>query len=124
MTPSGCLSRGSGGRDRRVLCIIYVYFKELILIIGFGWRKTLARGAMRPWVPRGAGNATWVWAWGVLICVGCVLFARFYALKGLPWVFMEKGVKLVRFGVVGVVLAVNARLAVETGPGCVGKRWN
>ena len=34
----------------------------------------------------------------------------------LVWVYMEKGVKSRRPGVVGEVLAVNPGLAVETGP--------
>ena len=81
VTPPGCLSRGSGGRDCRVLCVIYVYFKEFNLILGFGWRERRARDAERLWGPRGAGKATWVWAWGGLICVGRVLFAEFCTPK-------------------------------------------
>ena len=110
MTPSGCVSRGSGVRDRRVLCVIYVYFKELNLIRGIGWRERRARGTVMPWGPRGAGKATWVWAWGVLICVGRVLFAGLYTPKWLFWVFVEKGAKIRRFGVVGAVPAVDSGL--------------
>ena len=65
-----------------------------------------------------------MWAWGVLICVGCVTFAGFCASKWLFWVVVEKDVKIRRSGVVGEVLAVNPGLAVETGPGGVGRRWN
>ena len=34
VTPSGYLSPGSGVCDRRVLCLIYVYLKELNLVTG------------------------------------------------------------------------------------------
>ena len=37
MTLSCCLSRGFGGRDCRVLCVIYAEFKELCIDIGFIW---------------------------------------------------------------------------------------
>ena len=38
--------------------------------------------------------------------------------------FLEKGVKIHRFGGVGALLAVDPRLAVETGPGGVGRHPN
>ena len=61
---------------------------------------------------------------GVLICVGCVLFAGFCTPKWLVWVFVLKGVKICRLGVVGAVLTVDPGLALETGPGGVGTRQN
>ena len=124
MPPSGCLSPGSWVRGCRFLCVIYVCFTELNLIIGFGWRERRSRGAVRPRGPRGANKATWVWAWAVLICVGCVPFAGFCTPKWLYWVCVETSMKIRRFGVVGEALAVNPGLAVETGPGGVGRRWN
>ena len=98
--------------------MIYLLFKEVHLIIEFGWRERRARGALRPWGPLGAGKAAWVWAWGFLICVGCVLFAGVCNLKWLFWVLVEKG------GVVGGTLAMDPGLAVEIGPGGVGRRQN
>ena len=77
---------------------------------------------MRSWGLRGAADAVWVWAWGVLICVGCGIVAGFCAPKWLVWAFVERGVKLRCSGVVGEVLAVNPGLAVETGPGGMGRR--
>ena len=79
---------------------------------------------MRPWGPRGAGKATWVWAWGVLTCVGGVLFAGVCTPKWLFWVFVENGVKIRRFGGVGAVLAVDPELVVKAGPGGVGRHQN
>ena len=46
---------------------------------------------MRPWGPRGAGKAAWVWAGEVLTCIGCVLFAIFCTPKWLVWVCVDKG---------------------------------
>ena len=65
MTSSGCLSRGSKGRDRRTLCAIYVYFKAVSIIIEFGLHERRAWDVVRSWGLRGAGKAVWVWAWGV-----------------------------------------------------------
>ena len=65
VTSSGCLSRGSRGRDCRVVCVIYVYYKELCIIVWFGLHERCARDVVRPWGPRGAGKAVWVRAWGV-----------------------------------------------------------
>ena len=65
VTSWGCLSRGSRGRDCRAACVLYVYVKELCIIVGFGLQERCARDVMRPWGPRGAGKAVWVWAWGV-----------------------------------------------------------
>ena len=56
--------------------------------------------------------------------VGCVLFAGICTSWRLFRVFAEKGVEIRCFGVVGEELAVNPVLAVETGPGGVGGRWN
>ena len=52
---------------------------------------------MRPWGPRGAGKATWVWVRGVLICVALVTFAELYTSKRLVWGFVEKSVNIRRF---------------------------
>ena len=61
---------------------------------------------------------------GVLIYVGRVIFAGPYTSKWPVWVFVEKGVKICRFAVVRGLLAVDAGLVVETGPGGVGRRQN
>ena len=56
---------------------------------------------MRPWArvglarPRGCAPA------GILTCVGRMIFAGCYTPKWLIWAFVEKAVKLRRFGVVG-----------------------
>ena len=63
MTSSGCLSRKSRGRNCRIVCVLYVSFKELCIIIGFRLHERRARDVMRSWGPRGAGKAVWVWAW-------------------------------------------------------------
>ena len=65
MTSSGCLSRGSRGRDCRVLCVVFIYFEELCILIGFGLHERRAWDVVRSWGLRGAGKAVWVWAWGV-----------------------------------------------------------
>ena len=70
MTSSGCLSRGPGGRDYRVLCVNDVQDKELCVRIGFGLHERRARNVVKSWGLRGAVKAVWVWAWGSLICVG------------------------------------------------------
>ena len=59
---------------------------------------------------------------GVLLCVGCVIFAGLCTPEWLFWVFVKKDVKSCLFGVVGAVLIVDPR--VETGPGGVGRRQN
>ena len=46
-TSSGCLSRGSRGHNCRVLCVMYVYFKELCISIGFGLHGRCARDVAR-----------------------------------------------------------------------------
>ena len=61
---------------------------------------------------------------GVLICVGRVQFARVCTPEWPLWVFVEKGVKIRRFGVAGAVLAVDPGLMVETGPGGAGRLHN
>ena len=60
VTSSGCLSRGSRGRDCRVLCMIYVQFKDLRIIIGFSLCEKCARDVVRSWGLRGAGKAVCV----------------------------------------------------------------
>ena len=75
MTSSGCLSRGSRGRDCRVVCVLYICFKEICVLIGFGLHERRAQDVMRSWGLRGAGKAVGVWAWGSLICVGRALSA-------------------------------------------------
>ena len=79
---------------------------------------------MKPWGLRGAGKATWVWTWGVLTCVGCVIFAGSCTPNWLVWVFVEAGVKIRRFGVVGAMVTVDPVLVVDTAPGGVGRRQN
>ena len=61
---------------------------------------------------------------GVLICVGRVIFAGLYTSKWLLLGFMERGVKIRRFGGVGAVLAVDPGLVIETGPGGERRRQN
>ena len=54
-----------------------------------------------------------MWAWGFCFVL---LFAGFCSPKWLFWVFVEKGVKIHRFGIVGAVLTVDPGLVVEMGP--------
>ena len=61
----GCLSRKSMGRDRRVLCVLYVKVKAVCINIGFGLRERCARDVVRSWGLRRAGKAACAWAWGV-----------------------------------------------------------
>ena len=108
----------SGVRGSRSSCLVYD-----LCLARFGWRERRARDVVMPWGLRGAVRATWVWAWGFLICVGCEICAGFCSPKWLVWVFVEKSVTIRRSGVVGDVQAVHPGLA-ETGPGGVGRRWN
>ena len=57
----------------------------------------------------------WAWAWGVLICAGCVISAGVCTPEWPFWVFVEKGVDIRRLGVVGAVLTLDPRLVIETG---------
>ena len=70
VTLPGCLSRGSRGRDCCVLCVIYVYFAELYIILGFGLHDRCARDVVSPRGLFGADTAVWVRAWGVSFLSG------------------------------------------------------
>ena len=70
MPLSGCLSRGSRGRDCCVLCVIYVSFEKLYILVGFGLRERCLRGTARYRSLCGAGKAVWVRAWGVWFVSG------------------------------------------------------
>ena len=61
---------GVGGRNYRVLCVGYVEYKELSIMIGFGLCERRPCDVIRSWGPRGAGKAAWAWVWGSLICIG------------------------------------------------------
>ena len=119
VTLSSCLSRGLGVRTGRVLWVVHVYFEELNLIVGFGWRERHGRGTVRLWGPRGAGNAMSLWAWGFVRAI-----CRALCFQVTIGVFVETVVKICRFGVIGAVLTVDPRLVVGTGPGGVGRRQN
>ena len=79
---------------------------------------------MAPWALMGLVRPSGCAPAGILICVCRMIFAGCCTAKWLIWAFVEKAVKLRRFGVVGAVLAMDPGLLVETGPGGVGRRHN
>ena len=80
MTLSGCVSRGVGGCDCRVLRLMYVYVKEIRIIVGFGLHERCARDVVRPRGLRGVGKAVGVRVWGVWFVSGaCYLQAFVFA---------------------------------------------
>ena len=87
VTLSGCLSGSSRGRDCCVVCVLYVQFAELYIILGLRLHDRCARDVMRPRCLCGAGKAVCVRAWGVwLVSNACYLQGAVVAgsLFGLP----------------------------------------
>ena len=70
MSLSGCLSRGSRGRDCCVLCVIYVQFKKLYRILGVGLHERCLWGVVRHRCQCGAGKAVRMRAWGLWFVSG------------------------------------------------------
>ena len=68
---------GVGGRGCRVLCVLYVSFNEVCIIMGFVLCERRPREVGKSWGLRRAGKAAWAWVWGSRICIGCALFAGF-----------------------------------------------
>ena len=117
VTLSGCLSRGSRGRDCRVVCACYVYFKDSCVVLGFGLHERCARDVERPRGLRGAGKAVWVWAWAIGFASG-LRYLRRFVLPGNCCEFSW------HCGGVGEALAADPGSAVVTGPGGVATHWN
>ena len=81
MSLSGCLSRGSRGRECCVLCVIYGSFEKLYIILGFGLHERCLRGVVMHRVLCGAGKAVWVRVWGVWFVSGAC-YLRVYVFTG------------------------------------------
>ena len=79
MTLSGCLSRGSRGRDCCVLCAIYGSFEELYILLRFSLQERCLRGVMRHRSLCGAGNAVWMRVWEVWLCQARIICRSTYS---------------------------------------------